>query len=557
MGWLHAARPLPVANQPVIRHPWRGWLHPKAWVEHLVEHLTVLVLSACPALLVSLGSWSRPAVLMGSDQDLLWASEALRVLRGLGPSYADHPGAFWTLLYALNINILTWLSPQPLLDAAGRISPAGLSAVVQHARVESGVVAGLTGYLCYWLAVGLGVRKPLAVLCAAVISCSQPVLLAAASIRHEPVSMVWMLSAACLLQRLTAFSPQAWPRFWLSIATVVLVYAAAFSKQQVLIVWPLAFWIGLQPAIQHHSVDTTTWLPPWRQRARSTGLLLGGCGLAWVLCALPDLDLINLPAWMLINLSFVVISMLGRGERRGHPHWGSSLLWVTAVGLVITKGIAPNWWRQAVTGFPSWMLMFGRQQQSLQEQGTTVFKAILDYATGLFALPQLALAFLVVIGTAAAMLIIKPQPTASKQAGANHQPWPAIGVAWILAIVILLICTARVNPPYAVYFFPPLMVVAVWSLNTALPGATASRSHRWQENCITAGAIVLLASASLTSLSQLGDLSRYSQAALPEAWICTSQNMDQAMALTAVGRCNNFQQEAGKKSIFDDWHGPH
>ena len=71
------------------------------------------------------------------------------------------------------------------------------------------------------------------------------------------------------------------------------------------------------------------------------------------------------------------------------------------------------------------------------------------------------------------------------------------------------------------------------------------------------GAIVLLASASLTSLSQLGDLSRYSQAALPEAWICTSQNMDQAMALTAVGRCNNFQQEAGKKSIFDDWHGPH
>ena len=55
-------------------------------------HLTSLVLRACPALLVSLGSWSRP-------------------------SYADHPGAFWTLLYALNVNIFKWLSRQQLKNS--------------------------------------------------------------------------------------------------------------------------------------------------------------------------------------------------------------------------------------------------------------------------------------------------------------------------------------------------------------------------------------------------------------------------------------------------------
>ena len=542
-----------MANQPLIGQPFRGWLHPWAWV----EHLTLLLLSIGPALMVSLGSLSRPAVLMGSDQDLLWASEALRVLRGLGPSYADHPGAFWTLLYALNVNVLTWLSQEPLLDAAGRISPAGLSAVVQHARLESGVVAGLTGYLCYWLATGLGVRKPLGLLCTALISCSQPVLLAATSIRHELVSMVLMLSAACLLQRLTPVDPQARPRFWLSIGTVLLVYAAAFSKQQVLIVWPLAFWMGMQPAIQRHPGGARTWLTPWRQRPRSTGLLLGGCGLAWVLCAIPDLDLINLPAWTLINLSFVVILMLGRGDGRGSAHWGSSLLWVTALGLLITKGIAPNWWRQAVTGFPSWMLMFGRQQQSLQEQGSNALKSLPDYAAGLFKIPALALASLALIITAAVMICSTRPVLPLQQPSTVNQKWRAIGLSWILAAAVLLICTARVNQPYAVYFFPLFIVIAAWSVNTAIPSRQADRTHRWEKTCISAGAVVLLATGSLASFENLGQLDRYSQTALPETWICTSQNMDQAMGLTAVGRCKNFQQEADKKSIFDDWHGPH
>jgi hypothetical protein len=543
-----------MANHPLIGAPLRGWLHPRRWVEQMV----VLLLSAGPALLVGLGSIPRPAVLMGSDQDLLWASEALRLLRGLGPSYADHPGAFWTLLYAFNIKTLSWVSPQPLLDAAGRISPTGLNAVVQVARLESALVAGLTGYLCYWIAIGLGVRKPLALLCTAAIGCSKPVLMAATSVRHELVSMVLLLGATCLLQRLAPCQPQARPRFLLSIGTVLLVYAAAFSKQQALIVWPLGFWMGLQPVLQSHPGAIQGWLTAWKQRRRSTGLLLaGGCGLAWVLCAIPDLDLINLPVWTTINLSFVVILMLGRNHGQRKTDWVPCLLWVIALGLLITKGIAPNWWRQAVTGFPSWMLMFGRQQQSLQEHGADLLQGLQDYAEGLFVLPQLALSSLGVIALVAVILCITEPAKTSEQPINRNQTWLGIGVAWILAIAVLLICSARVNQPYTVYFFPPFMLIATWSVHSAMPWPPSAHSRRWESGCITAGAIVLLATGSLASFENLWHLNRYSQAALPETWICTSQNMDRAMGLTAVGRCKSFQQEADKKSIFDDWHGPH
>jgi hypothetical protein len=60
----------------------------------LLWHSAILMVSILPALAVGILSLKRSVLMMGSDQDIMWASEAMRLLRGAGPSYADHPGAF-------------------------------------------------------------------------------------------------------------------------------------------------------------------------------------------------------------------------------------------------------------------------------------------------------------------------------------------------------------------------------------------------------------------------------------------------------------------------------
>lgn len=87
----------------------------------IIVHALMLIASLAPALIVGIHSLSRPYVLMGSDQDLLWASEALRLLRGVGPSYADHPGALWPIVYALNIKALSVVFPNQITDPLGAV----------------------------------------------------------------------------------------------------------------------------------------------------------------------------------------------------------------------------------------------------------------------------------------------------------------------------------------------------------------------------------------------------------------------------------------------------
>ena len=69
------------------------------------EGLLLLLVCLAPSVLVGLAGLHRPYDAI-PDQDMLWASEALRLLRGVAPSYADHPGIFWTLTYTVNSRIL-------------------------------------------------------------------------------------------------------------------------------------------------------------------------------------------------------------------------------------------------------------------------------------------------------------------------------------------------------------------------------------------------------------------------------------------------------------------
>ena len=55
---------------------------------------------AIPSLIVGWLGLNRPYY-STPDQDFLWVSQSIRLLKGLGPSYADHPGAYWPVSFLI------------------------------------------------------------------------------------------------------------------------------------------------------------------------------------------------------------------------------------------------------------------------------------------------------------------------------------------------------------------------------------------------------------------------------------------------------------------------
>lgn len=523
----------------------------------IIVHALMLITSLAPALIVGIHSLSRPYVLMGSDQDLLWASEALRLLRGVGPSYADHPGALWPIVYGLNIEVLSVVFPNQITDPLGAVLPSGISKVIAMAKIENALICGLTGYLAFGISRLLGTKLALAALLNGVLSFSYPILNAAQSIRHEIPSMVLLLATIPLAHQLAQQAWGTWTRNALGIMVACLIFAAAYSKQQSLISLPycaLLATLVISNADPAGLAEVKSWLA--RIGPAKLSILALSCSIPWLISATPDIDLINLPAWAAINAGLALLLVLAGINRDGMVKPWAAIATMAVIEVAITKMASPNWWRQAVTGFPSWLFAFSRNGG---DSTTSFISGIQEYFSNLFNPPWIA-AFALVAATIVAAfrlanrVIKRPRTTVLEQQSSawNQAAWADTG--WLLIAPILLASTARVNPPYGVYFFPPIVISAahVLSLKHVTPWPTGLRTA-----LVSLCSIAILLTASIQSLSNAQHLSQFTSSGLPEQTICLSQNMDQSMHRTAVGQCPAFSQEAAKKMIFDDWRGPH
>ena len=263
----------------------------------------IAIFAACiaPALLIGTQGLHRPYDAI-PDQDLLWASEALRLLRGVAPSYADHPGAFWTLLYKLNIQLLELLGQEPR-NTAGLITPEGINSLIQISRIQNAALAGLSGALVYpalWL---LKAPKAIAAATALICSWSSATLVAVSEIRHESISMLFMLTY--LILTINSFIPrqsQRAPRI-LAGGALLSFFAATLSKQQILLTFPVALAAAARGLYLN---DQSTFTAIQRIISKlSPKRVATLCMLAvapWLISASPDIDLINLPFWIFINL---------------------------------------------------------------------------------------------------------------------------------------------------------------------------------------------------------------------------------------------------------------
>ena len=514
-----------------------------------------LIVSFAPALAVCQWTLTRPVLKMGSDQDFMWASEGLRLLRGLGPSYADHPGAIWPVLHALTIRVLDFFSTTPVLEGES-ISAEGLRSLIQVIRIENALIAGFVGILCCQVLINLKTSRYLALVVNLASSCSTPTLIAASAVRHELVSVVFMLMACLLFQILSRPETNKRRREAFGVGCIFLVFAAAFSKQQSLIVLPFIFWIGLTSAYFTNPTLLNTWLMQWKHlRVKPILLLLAIWSLSWAISAAPDIDFINLPAWIIINLMLSGIILLSTPltQVTNTPIYKAAII-AAIIEILITRLISANWWRQAVTGFPSWLLMFANQSETARNQPALYTRTLHQYFELIFSLPDISIMAAALVISVSLFIVAKCWITPRYDRRSDFGSELFVAISWLLSFAVTAICLLRENPPYAIYFYPCIMI----SSALIFPSQSTSKIERFNAvSAIKILSIFLISTGTTRSISNIGHFEMIGLAGLPENAICMSHNMDPSMKLTAVGSCPDFKNESAKKAIFDSWwRGP-
>jgi hypothetical protein len=522
------------------------------WVQRGLWHGLILAVCLAPSLVVGIEGLSRPYDAI-PDQDLLWASEALRLIRGVAPSYADHPGAFWTLVYQLNIHLAELLTGGAILDHSDSITPEGIILAVQTARIENAIACGLCGYLVSPVAESVGIRRWLAASLAIITSLSSAVLVGVSEIRHE------VISTAFLLMMIIAFSAamqskEVSTKRLLAITSVAFYFCAAFAKNQSLLLTPLAFLAIAAIATKQGSGR----LDP----KRSTKLLLSKetygfaslASLPWLINAFPDIDLINLPFWAMINTGLALIMAASWCIELNWQQAYKALAALGVAQIVLFKAVSPQWWRQGVTGFPSWMLRHANaaENKNIDITGHT-FQGIHQYFANLFE-PESAslIAFtvaIVITCISLALICIRRSHTGTI---------PAIqSFAWLSCGFALLACSQRIQSRYEIYIFIPIVMCAGVSVNTVFIGFSALKPRKAAiELLLAACSITLISTGTFQSLANAFNLKHFINTGQPRDVLCIGHHMDRTMHLTSAGACEVFPNGALDKNAYDSWWGP-
>lgn len=505
----------------------------------------VIAISLFPAILVGLQGLARSYDAI-PDQDMLWASEALRLLRGVAPSYADHPGAFWSLTYKVNFQLLSFTGFDPVTQD-GLVTPAGINKAIQVARVQNSFLTGLSAALIYPVLILLKCPRPLAALASITCAWSSAILVAVSEIRHESISILFILLfiiiAAC------SYKPESERhriKQFISILALLTFFASAFAKQQVLLTSPLAF---LAVLTAFHGTSPTAFnkaKTEWLARTPSEfARLCAAAAIPWLIAASPDIDLINLPFWIVINIGL----SLCISPNFKSSYWQDTLLLPLAVvGILevfILKVLSPGWWRQAVTGFPSWMSRHADQADNKLMQ---MADGIQTYFRELFSFPEIALLAFAIATVYFAFILLRRRSSLS-----SHFSHAGLPVAWLCTAFVCLICSQRITSRYEAYFFIPLIIVAAKYLSK--PGAHLERIPII-DHSLKACLIILLFTSALRSSANAANLDRFINRGQPTTFLCFGHHMDRSMAMTTASTCPNFAEAAKSKDAYDNWAGP-
>jgi hypothetical protein len=534
----------------------RSRTHPQSDThgQHLLSHGLVLLFCLTPSVVLALQGLSRPYDAI-PDQDLLWVSEALRLIRGVAPSYADHPGAFWTLIFRLNIELSQWIIGTSIIDTAGNITTFGTTLAIQTARLQNAFIAGLCAYLLYPAGVALEISHRVSALMAAIMSLSSALLVGVSEIRHEAASVMFLLLSLITFKAALDNTQKITSRF-LTATSVGLFFCAGFSKNQSLLLSPLLLLALACIALSkegHKGIVSAISKGINKSRIIT---LIAVSATPWLISAAPDIDLINLPAWAFINLGLSAIISLGWFRELNYPLLLRALAGLSAAEVLMFRVIAPQWWRQAVTGFPSWMARHTiASENPLINPVSQTLSGINRFFLNQFAFSNIAIIAFSLSAIACTIYIAKALIDWRK---APRTDTLAIAMSWLLCSAILIASNQRVPTiaRYDLYAFAPLLLTAGASLSKFESSLNLGISQKHFSTLSATCSIIILGCAATKSVGNAADLRAFTNPGQSRENLCIGHHMDQSMQLTSAGQCKNFPKGALDKDIYDSWWGP-
>ena len=486
------------------------------------------------------------------DQDLLWASEALRILRGVAPSYADHPGALWTLIYTFNIKAVQALHNTAILDELGNISEIGTRRIIGIARIENALLCGTCAYLVYQTSLTLRGGKWLSLATGLLTSTSGALLIGVSEIRHEIASIAFiLLSIICYQKALSSIGTQR--KIFAALATLAPI-VAAFCKNQVLILTPLLAASTAYIYFQEKRVDNKQMQIPLPLNRRLAATWGGYAALTWFIVAAPDIDLINLPFWVTINLTLVAILSTAIQEDFNPKFTQKAFLANGLIQIAIFKILSPGWWRQAITGFPSWMF---RYANSAEDPNTNLFGQILQggslYLSHSFPPQSISSIAIVTSVFASIALIYEFLRRKAKGPGLDNA---LNSLGWLSSAVVIIILSQRIAPRYEAYFYIPYILLAAKNLGFITHFTYGSWTSRMCARSLQLTSAIIIFSSACGSAKNLGNLQSFVNPGQGRDFLCIWHHMDKSMKNTSAGTCAEFPQAIIDKNVYDSWNGP-
>lgn len=518
-------------------------------------HLLYLFICMAPAVYVGILGLDRPYDSF-PDQDLIWVSEALRIARGVAPSYADHPGAFWALMFRINLKLIRVSSDFLVIDAQERITTEGINLLIKLSRVENFLLVGSSGYLLFLTSLSLGINRYLSAISGIIFSFSSGILAAATLMRHEVPSVCFLLLSFLAFSYVIRFKMVGRAlRLSLVSLAVILFFSAAFSKTQALLLAPLYFLALIYISFKFGAVAEVRGFP--KSFSGKSHLLLKFATISlviWAIASFPGLKIVNGVTWMMINLLMSLVVCIGACRYLAPTLLFKSLILVGLFEVFIFKIILPQWWVRAVARFPLWLTQYGSPAGHTLNDLIALFLQGVRFYFGSLSISwtfSAICSFLLVGGCFLRFWCSGRRYLFQSNCLSNSIPF----LAWSYVCLLLLVFSLRLNLRYDAYILPPLLLLSLWHLNEASSfWVVKARGVTVLALTISAGLLVLsLAIKSVANVAHPGMVSASYQ---PRQFLCFGQHMDRTMSLTTAGKCRNFSEASIDKDRFDYWSGP-
>lgn len=480
------------------------------------------------------------------DQDFIWIIQSIRFLKGVGPSYNDHPGAYWPLSFLIKFYFLSRNLVFDFIDQYGAVSEEIIKKIISFSRVENCLITASLPLLFFILLKELGIERRIIIISTYCLCLSSAILNLVSDIRHENIGIFFMFLYLIFTSKDLNKGNNLYILKLKSITNTLFFYASIFCKQQILLISPLIF-LFIFYVLKIKDFDYFNKFKSFIKRKNFLNLisLFIISGLPWIIISIEEfyqfgaLFFLNLPFWCFINTGLILTMMVSTKEKICTSLFLKYLLILTPIQIIVFEIIAPNIWRRSVTAFPAFLFQF----TSINSKNFNLLGYISDYINFIQKLSNSlswpnSIGSLIFLFLVAFFILRLLNTIFFKRTFLKLEDFYFFGL-----LIISVIFSLRQQKFYHIYIFIPILIM----LSIRLDNNNLLKYRTTGIDLLALISSIILLSFTIKSTINLFYLNKFVTNAQSQELMCEPQTLDFSLKHTPAGNCYNFEVEAYKK----------